>query len=129
MWLKYPGTRRICVALALGPSDVAPYLPEGARMGENLTEFEKMLSEASEETQNAQPKKRHGLRNTLIVLVSILALVGVGAGVVDELVNSAYSEIERVETVDPNLARPAGRRAASRQEGTDQRAAARLGLP
>lgn len=76
-------------------------------MGENLTEFEKMLSEASEESQNTPPKKSHGLRNTLIVIVSILALVGVGAGIVYALVNSAYSEIERVETVDPTLERPA----------------------
>ncbi|GAA2842266.1 LytR family transcriptional attenuator [Leucobacter komagatae] len=76
-------------------------------MGDNLTEFEKMLSEASEDAKNAPPKKRHGLRNTLIVIGSILALIGIGAGVAYAMLNSAYNKIERVETVDPNLERPA----------------------
>ncbi len=76
-------------------------------MGDNLTEFEKMLSEASEASKNQAPKKRHGLRNTLIVIGSILALIGIGAGVAYALLNNAYNEIERVDTVDPTLERPA----------------------
>ena len=76
-------------------------------MGENLTEFEKMLSEATEDSKNAAPKKSHGLRNTLIVIGSILALIGIGAGIAYAMLNSAYNEIERVETIDPDLERPA----------------------
>lgn len=75
-------------------------------MGENQTEFEKMLAEASAETGPAKPKRR-ALRNTLIVFGSIIALIGIAAGVAYAMLSNTYNEIERVATIDPSLDRPA----------------------
>ena len=76
-------------------------------MADQQSDFEAMMSEASTRTDERPPrKKRKTLRNWLIVLGSIIALIGIAAGAVFALLSSSYNEIERVETFDPLLPRP-----------------------
>lgn len=66
-----------------------------------------MYSEAldSSDEQTSRPKRKT-LRNWLIVLGSLVALIGVGAVALYAMLASSYNEIERIETIDPTLLRP-----------------------
>lgn len=53
-------------------------------------------------------KRSHALRNTLIVIGSLIVLLGIGAGIAYALVASTYDDIQRVSIQqDPELERPA----------------------
>ncbi|MBK0419461.1 LCP family protein [Leucobacter sp. CSA1] len=58
--------------------------------------------------RRGEPRKRRGLRNTVIVLVSLIALLGIAAGVAYLLIANTYNEVKRVSIEqDPSLERPA----------------------
>ncbi|WP_240423154.1 LCP family protein [Leucobacter sp. wl10] len=80
-------------------------------MTQSPSPIEQLFAEADRdaEAQRAAPKrKRRGLRNTLIVLGSLIALLGIGAGIVYAMIANSYNEIERVSIEqDPSLERPA----------------------
>ncbi|MBL3685745.1 LytR family transcriptional regulator [Leucobacter zeae] len=78
-------------------------------MSENHSNLERLLAEADAAPAAAQPKrKRRGLRNTLIVLGSIVVLLGIAAGIAYAMASSAFNEVKRVSIEqDPELTRPA----------------------
>lgn len=66
-----------------------------------------MFSEAADASETEQHrKKRKTLRNWLIVLGSLVALIAIAIGTAYALMSSSYNEIERIETIDPTLERP-----------------------
>lgn len=76
-------------------------------MTESPTEFERMLSEASDESAAEPKKKGRTLRNILIALGIVIALIGIVVGIGYAMINNTYNKIERVEVFDPKLERPA----------------------
>lgn len=78
-------------------------------MADHQTDLEKLFSEGSGDPQRRQRprRKRKTLRNWLIVLGSLIALIGIGIGIAFAVVNNSYNEITRVEAFDPKLERPA----------------------
>ncbi|WP_336660490.1 LCP family protein [Leucobacter sp. USHLN153] len=81
-------------------------------MAEKRSTFEALLEDADQapaETTNARRarKKRHPLRNTLIVVGSLIALLAIAAGIAYAVVASSFNEVQRVSIEqDPSLERP-----------------------
>lgn len=76
-------------------------------MDESRSTFEELFPDASiTQSVSSDRKNRHGLRNTLIVLGSLILLIAIAAGVGYFWLNSTYNQIERVEVIDPALERP-----------------------
>ncbi|QBE50247.1 LytR family transcriptional regulator [Leucobacter triazinivorans] len=70
--------------------------------------MDKLFDEAPAPAEPAPKKRRRGLRNTLLVLGSLIVLLGIAAGIIYALVANSYNEIERVSVEqDPSLKRPA----------------------
>lgn len=99
-------------------------------MPESRSSIEMLLAEAEAEAEASEgaerpskgsksrrrKKKGKGLRNTLIVIGSLLALIAIGAGIAYALVASTYNEISRVSIEqDPSLERPAATETAPGQ--------------
>lgn len=74
------------------------------------SEFDKLFGEASRsqaaEQATKKPKKRKTLRNWLIVLGSLVALIALALGIVYALAANTFNDIKRVDVIDPSLARP-----------------------
>lgn len=73
------------------------------------TQIERQMHGADSGAEPVTPPrrtKRRVLRNWLIVLGILIALVVIGAGTAYALLNNAYEDIQRVETIDPALERP-----------------------
>ena len=76
-------------------------------MADKQSDFNAMMAEATTRADETPPrKKRKTLRNWLIVFGSFIALVAIAVGAAYALLSSSYNEIERVETIDPELPRP-----------------------
>ena len=81
-------------------------------MVENPSNLDRLLAEAeavdaSGTSRTAPRKKRKGLRNTLIVLGSLVVLLGIAAGIGYALLANSFNSIERVSIAqDPELKRP-----------------------
>lgn len=82
-------------------------------MNEKAAESERSPAQTEEpndvgELGHPPRKKRNGLRNSLIVLGSLILLLAIGAGIAYAFVANSFNSIERVSTVqDPTLSRPA----------------------
>ncbi|MHA3683357.1 LCP family protein [Leucobacter sp. HY1910] len=79
-------------------------------MVENPSPLDRLLAEA-DAAEAAAPvaprKKRKGLRNTLIVLGSLVVLLGIAAGIGYAVLSSSFNSIERVSIAQaPELKRP-----------------------
>ena len=80
-------------------------------MSENHSNLERLLAEADASGPDEAPRgkrKRRGLRNTLIVIGSIIVLLGIAAGVAYAMIANSFNEVKRVSIEqDPELTRPA----------------------
>lgn len=77
-------------------------------MTDSQSQIDKLFAETPSAPDPAPKKKRRGLRNTLIVLGSLIVLLGIAAGILYALLANSYNEIERVSVEqDPSLERPA----------------------
>lgn len=75
-------------------------------LSDRTSQIEQFLEEATASEPDA-PKKRRVLRNTLIVVGVLLALVGIALASVYALVAKEFNEVERVSIEqDPTLERP-----------------------
>lgn len=78
-------------------------------MSETPTNLEQLFTEGGAGgTRDPESRKKHrGLRNTGIVIVSLIVLLGIAAGIVYAMVAGSYNEITRVSIEqDPSLQRP-----------------------
>lgn len=79
---------------------------------DNTESFERLIAGAgNEDAETAKPKPAPGktrhVRNWLIVLGSLVALLGIAAGVVYAVVANTYNEVQRISVAqDPALSRP-----------------------
>ena len=82
-------------------------------MAEQPTNLERLLAETDAEPQAAPQRersrrKRRGLRNTLIVVGSLIVLLGIAAAIAYAMLANTFNGIERVSVKqDPSLKRPA----------------------
>src|SRR5690625_2729606 len=75
-------------------------------LSDRTSQIEQFLEEATA-SEPDPPKKRRVLRNTLIVVGVLLALVGIALASVYALVAKEFNEVERVSIEqDPTLERP-----------------------
>lgn len=76
-------------------------------MNDSRTPIEKMFDSPSPQPEPKVKRKRRGLRNTLIVVGSLVALLAIAGGVVFAMLSSTYDEVKRVSIEqDPSLTRP-----------------------
>lgn len=80
-------------------------------MTEGPSNLEQLFAEAGADAPvaaEAPRKKRKGLRNTLIVLGSLVVLLGIGAGIAYAMISNSFNDITRVSIAqDESLKRPA----------------------
>jgi len=81
-------------------------------MSDNPSNLERLLAESESESTPETPKrkrrKRKGLRNTLIIVGSLIALLAIGGGIAWALIANMYNDISRVSIEQPKeLTRPA----------------------
>lgn len=81
--------------------------PEPEKRSESAKARKSRGSSSGKKRGNGK-KKNKALRNTLIVLGSLVVLLGLGASIAYALISSTYNEIQRVSIQqDPELERPA----------------------
>lgn len=76
-------------------------------MVKDQTPIDALFERSSDSARPSQRRKHRTLRNWLIALGSLVALLGIGAGVAFAMISSTYNEIARITAFDPSLERPA----------------------